>query len=325
MRRTRIQRAGALASIALFALGLAACGEKDEPTISDPAPTASTFPTADGTIESVIARTQPTNDLVVSPAGSDYTVGRNRFAFAVFMPDRTQITDADVAVYAARGPTGKAEGPYPGSVESLATEPAFTAQTTSTDPDAAKAVYVTEIPFDQPGEWRLIALVRQDSGYSAVRMPSIRVRTRAADPVPEVGDQAPKVDTPTADEVGNISQIDTRVPPDDMHDVDFADVVGKKPVVLLLATPALCQSRVCGPVVDVAEQVKRDRPDDAAYIHMEVYKDNDPNKGLRPQLDAFHLRTEPWLFVVNSDGKISTRIEGAFSINELNQALDKVH
>ena len=44
-----------------------------------------------------------------------------------------------------------------------------------------------------------------------------------------------------------------------MHDVDFADVVGKKPTVLLFATPALCQSRVCGPVVDVAEQVKRDR------------------------------------------------------------------
>ena len=59
-----------------------------------------------------------------------------------------------------------------------------------------------------------------------------------------------------------------------MHDVDFADVVGKEPVVLLFATPALCQSRVCGPVVDVAEQVKRDRGDDAAFIHMEIYEDN---------------------------------------------------
>ena len=125
--------------------------------------------------------------------------------------------------------------------------------------------------------------------------------------------------------MANISDIDTRVPPDDMHDTDFADVVGKKPVVLLFATPALCQSRVCGPVVDVAEQVKRDRPDDAAYIHMEIYNQNDPNKGLRPQLGAFNLHTEPWLFVINSDGTISTRIEGAFSVNELNQALDKAH
>ena len=28
--------------------------------------------------------------------------------------------------------------------------------------------------------------------------------------------------------------------------VNFKDVVGKRPVALLIATPALCQSRVCG-------------------------------------------------------------------------------
>ena len=108
-----------------------------------------------------------------------------------------------------------------------------------------------------------------------------------------------------------------------MHDVDFADVLGKKPIVLLFATPALCQSRVCGPVVDVAEQVKSERPDDADFIHMEIYNDNDPNKGARPQVHDYDLPTEPWLFVIDSDGKVSTRIEGAFSVDELKQALDR--
>ena len=37
--------------------------------------------------------------------------------------------------------------------------------------------------------------------------------------------------------------------PDTVQD-DFADVLGTKPVVIVFATPALCQSRVCGPVVD---------------------------------------------------------------------------
>jgi hypothetical protein len=132
------------------------------------------------------------------------------------------------------------------------------------------------------------------------------------------------IHTPTVDDVGDVTQIDTRVPPGTMHDVDFADVVGKKPVVLLFATPALCQSRVCGPVVDIAEQVKSERPDDAAYIHMEIWNDNDPNKGARPQLFDYNLRTEPWLFVIDADGRVSTRIEGAFSRDELNQALDRV-
>ena len=156
-----------------------------------------------------------------------------------------------------------------------------------------------------------------------MRIPSIVVKTSDEDKVPEVGEKAPVIHTPTKDDVGDITEIDTRVPPDDMHDVDFADVVGKKPIVLLFATPALCQSRVCGPVVDVAEQVKRDRPDDANYIHMEIWNDNDPSKGARSQVLDYGLRTEPWLFVVDSDGKVSTRIEGAFSVDELNQALDR--
>jgi hypothetical protein len=108
-----------------------------------------------------------------------------------------------------------------------------------------------------------------------------------------------------------------------MHDVDYADVLGKKPIVLLFATPALCTSRVCGPVVDIAEEVKSERPDDAAYIHMEIYNDNDPNKGPRPQVNDFHLPSEPWLFVIDADGKVSTAIEGAFSKTELEDAIDK--
>jgi len=131
------------------------------------------------------------------------------------------------------------------------------------------------------------------------------------------------VHTPTASDVGDLSEIDTRDPHDTMHDVDLADAIGKEPVVLLFATPALCVSRVCGPVVDVAEQVKSEMGDDAAFIHMEVWEDNDPNKGIRPQLDAYGLRTEPWLFVIDADGKVSTRIEGAFSVDELRAAVEK--
>jgi hypothetical protein len=70
--------------------------------------------------------------------------------------------------------------------------------------------------------------------------------------------------------------------------------------------------------------VKTERPDDAAYIHMEIYNDNNASKGLRPQVSAYHLQTEPWLFVIDKDGRISTRIEGAFSVDELIAALDKV-
>jgi hypothetical protein len=311
---------------AVLAAGLiaAGCGSDDSSSDETTAPDAASFPAAEGSLEDLIAEYPASDELVVAPTTSVFTVGRNRFGFGVFTVDREQITDANVAIYAAPGPTGKAEGPFPARVESLETDPAFTAQTTSGDPDAAQVVYVSDLNLDQPGEWRLVALVEQDGETSAVRIPSAVAETEEQDKVPAPGEKAPVIHTPTLEDVGDVSEIDTRVPPGSMHDVDFADAVGKEPIVLLFATPALCQSRVCGPVVDVAEQVKRDRPDDAAYIHMEIWNDNDPNKGARSQVLDYNLRTEPWLFVINSDGTVSTRMEGAFSVDELEQALDGV-
>ena len=108
-----------------------------------------------------------------------------------------------------------------------------------------------------------------------------------------------------------------------MHEVDFADVVGKKPVVLLFATPLLCQSRVCGPVVDIAEEVMSERGKDADFIHMEIFEDNTVDKGYRPQVRDFGLPSEPWAFTIDRNGKVAARLEGAFSARELNAAIDK--
>jgi len=49
-------------------------------------------------------------------------------------------------------------------------------------------------------------------------------------------------------------------------DVNYADVLGKKPVVVLFASPALCVSRTCGPVADVTEQVKQQFGDKVGRI-----------------------------------------------------------
>ena len=47
--------------------------------------------------------------------------------------------------------------------------------------------------------------------------------------------------------------------------------------------PALCQSRVCGPVVDVMEQVRSKGDfEDTAFISSEIYKENRVDQGLRP-------------------------------------------
>ena len=115
--------------------------------------------------------------------------------------------------------------------------------------------------------------------------------------------------------------LDTRVPPSDMHEVDFAEVVGKEPVALLFATPQLCASRVCGPVADIALQMKSKYGDRMKFIHQEVWVDNDTTKGLREPLKQFNLPTEPWLFVVDKTGKITARLEGSIGVQQFEDAV----
>ncbi|HSI79098.1 MAG TPA: hypothetical protein VK919_00460 [Solirubrobacterales bacterium] len=321
----RAPRKGLIATAAAaVALAATACGGDDgreSGAVERDAPSAASFPAGGATLDELLAG-HPATDLVILPAGQVFVPGRNRFGFIVSTVGGEEVADAEVAIYAAHGDGGAVRGPFPARVESLGTEPAFTAKTTADDPDSARALYASDVELGRPGEWRLVALVRDGDGFAVSRLPSIEVDRD--DAVPAEGERAPVIHTPTVGDVGAVGEIDTRVPHSTLHDHDFAEVVGNRPVALVFATPALCQSRVCGPVVDVAEQVKSNHDGDAAFIYMEIYEGNDPGAGLREQVRAFNLPTEPWLFVVDRDGVIDTRIEGPFSVEELEAAIDRV-
>jgi len=317
-----------------------------------PAPPASQFPSATGkSLAEVLNQASEPTQLVVTPASTGFYKGENRYSFGVFTRSaKDQIADAQIALYAAKappksalpkpsasgakvgkGPLGRlsaelsnpAQGPYPAKVESLETEPAFRSKTTADDPDAALVIYTTKIDFPSNGEWRIGALIKDGDKMTATLLPSAVVGQ--CKDIPRVGQRPPDIHTPTRQSVGgDLSKLTTRIPPETMNKVDFHDVLGKKPIVLLFATPQFCESRTCGPVVDVAAQVQRDFGDKAEFIHMEIYNDNDPSKGVRPQVRAFHLPSEPWLFVIDRRGVIRTSIAGAFNVQELTEAVKAV-
>ena len=58
-----------------------------------------------------------------------------------------------------------------------------------------------------------------------------------------------------------------------------------------------------------------------AFIHNEVYVSNG-EQGLRPQLRAFHLRTEPWPFTFDRRGRVAARIEGVFGVAAFRDAIE---
>lgn len=282
------------------------------------------FPSAAGKTLVELRQELPQAGPVLAPSVTQFTIGENRLGFGLFTASRAQIADAAAAVYIAPRGGGEAKGPYVARYESLEVKPQFQSQSTASDPDAAKSVYVADVPFDKPGTYDLLGMARLDGRLVAATsaLPQLAVSRKTA--LPAVGDRAPLIDTPTeADAGGDIESIDTRVPPSSMHEQNFADVVGKKPVVLVFATPRLCQSRVCGPVVDVAEQLKAEYGDQAEFIHMEIYRDNDINKGFRPQVAAWRLPTEPWVFTIDREGRVAARLEGAYSAGELEDAIQK--
>ncbi len=308
---------------------LAGCGGGDSSSGDQEAPPAAQakdFPKPNGKSLAELLKQTAGNGPVLAPSGLELRTGKHRFGFALFSPSRKQITDASVAVYTAPAGGGPASGPYLARWESLAVRPQFQSRQTASDPNAAKSIYTAEIPFDKPGQYNLVGIARIGGKLVPATTPSpgVVVKKESPDPIPAVGTQPPRIHTPTvADAGGDVASIDTRLPPSSMHDADFADVLGKKPVVLLFATPQLCQSRVCGPVVDVAEQVKASSGDDVDFIHMEIFNNNRIDDGVRPQMVAFHLQTEPWLFVFDRSGKVAARIEGAFSERELKDAIAK--
>ena len=355
----RRRATSAFACLLAAAIVGAGCGGDSDSTSSTagtaasvPAPPKSEFPSAKGkTLDEIAKAADSHAEVVISPAALAFYKGENRYPFGVFEPDRSQIDDAKVALYLAKVPgvdessggtakNGKlkkgaiararkealeqpAVGPFPAAIESLTTQPAYRAQTTTSDPDAATVVYSTELDFSSDGEWRIVALIKQGDELAATVLPSAMVGEFKG--VPSVGEKAPKISTPTADDAGgDLAKITTRLPPDTQNRVDYADALGKEPIVLLFATPQFCQSRVCGPVVDVAEQVKEQYGDEAAFIHMEIYNDNDPSKGVRPQVRAFRLPSEPWLFAIDRQGVVRAEVEGAFGVDELTSVVKEV-
>jgi hypothetical protein len=74
--------------------------------------------------------------------------------------------------------------------------------------------------------------------------------------------------------------------------------------------------------VDVVSRVRRDLRDNRVrFIHAEVYRNNDPGQGYNRWMREWGLESEPWIFLVGADGRISAKFEGAVSVRELRAAV----
>lgn len=170
--------------------------------------------------------------------------------------------------------------------------------------------------FDAPGVW--VAEVRWGSQQGYTRLQVIDPSETQV-PVPD----KPLISTPTpttADAMG-VNPICTRQPACPFHDVSLdAALKEGRPLAVLFATPALCESRTCGPVLDVLLGESPAFTDRVRFVHVEIYKDLQGSARL-PAVEAYHLDFEPILFLADAGGTVKSRLDGPFDKQECRQAL----
>ncbi len=147
------------------------------------------------------------------------------------------------------------------------------------------------------------------------------------------GDPFTTPSTPTFSNPNGIDKVCTRFEPCPFHELDALDIMkANRPLALLVATPALCQTAYCGPVVDTLMEVMADLDDSnpLAAVHVEVYANpeevegdyTDPDIRLAPAVEALGLTFEPCLYLVDADGILFERLDNVFDKRELVEAVE---
>ena len=190
----------------------------------------------------------------------------------------------------------------------------------------SNGVYVAEVSFDRAGRWGVEVRVTL-AGDELDPVP-FRFDVLEETPEPALGDAAPASRQFTLADVADISEIDSSYPPrPHMHDVTAGDALaGGKPLVIAFATPAFCESRTCGPVMDtVMDPLYEKHKDEAVFIHIEPYQLRELREGAGEiHVEAtteWGIQTEPWIFVVGRDGKVAAKFEGIVALAEVETAL----
>ncbi len=316
-----------IACLVLCALLGAACGgsgadDAGTTAVTDftapPAPVAGNGPSLNSLLGVPGDSTQIETPDVLVTSGNDYAAGKEmRVPLGLLHKDGTQFLadGGKIDLYLAPDAKSGSAGPFEATYVPIA-GPGITLA-----PEDIKGVYVAKITLPDPGGYFMAAKYTID-GVQSTASGSINMAEKETSP--PVGAAALPSDTPTIKSTnGDFAALTTSDPPDKtLLEYSIAESIeDKQPFVAVFATPKFCASRLCGPTVKIAEAVQKDMKDTPMrFIHIEIYRDNDPNSGPNPWVQQWGLPSEPWVFVVGADGKIRSKFEGAVGLDELEQA-----
>jgi len=244
--------------------------------------------------------------LQVFPGAGDLIAGsEQRFPFGLVGPDGTTLLKP-ARVWVGQGRS--ASGPFPAVPKS------YEHVALAGDPHG---FLVTAVRFPAPGTTWVLADANGLYGFAAFTVPAAP-QTRAP------GQKAIPVATPTVGHPRGVKNICTRTPPCPMHTLRLDEALrARKPVVFTIASPLLCTSRTCGPVLDEVIDVRASTGTRALFVHAEPYE-GDMATTLSPTAKTWSIPSEPWVWVIDREGVVRMRFEGPVVASEIAPALDAV-
>jgi hypothetical protein len=247
-------------------------------------------------------------------AQSQLAVGSSLFTFGLATPEQQLVTHGSPQVYMARDQTSAALGPFPTRWYQL---DAYRTTRDRSPRSPLTGFYGAEVKVPSAGNW-LVAAVIDLGGQRAAGQGAVPVVEGG---VAAVGSRAKAVRTPVATSPAARRKICTREPACPLHGISLDRALrAGRPTVVSFATPLLCESRMCGPVVDEQMAVAARLGGRASFIHVEIYPSRDVAKPA-PAFTAWGFRTEPWLLVVDRGGVIRARFEGPVTAAQIADAL----
>jgi hypothetical protein len=199
--------------------------------------------------------------------------------------------------------------------------------------EGVRGLYASDVDYPSAGRWG----TRFHATFPDGREETVRVDydVQETSSTPAIGAAAPAIDTPTAADVGgDLSQLSTDPEPlDRLYELSIADAVAAEaPAIIAFVTPGFCQTATCGPTLEKVKAVAIEHPE-VNVVHVEPYVMHVQDGMLQPLLseegwlqsapwtEAWGLRTEPYVVVIDAEGIVRAKFEGAITVEEIDQAL----
>ena len=266
---------------------------------------------SDRSLDAILKRPGPM--VGITAGASQFVPGDVRYPFLVIRNDARPVYRPAATLWVAKDRSGTPFEQTTARLEPIGipgrSAPAFGGVT---------RLYVAHLQVPRPGRYWLVA---QPKGAAIQGLGTLDVTAHSSSVA--VGAKAPRSQNPTL-ATAPAARITTSRPPDlPLLRYSIAgSLAAHRPFVVTFATPKFCTSRTCGPVVDVVEAVRRRfERRGIRFIHVEVFTDNDPNRGYNRWMREWGLASEPWVFLVGADGRVKAKFEGSVSERELAAAV----